>query len=260
MSEEARNVPPEEPPSLLQRFFRFGADRPAPTLAGLVLVSLMAAFGLPKVVIDSGFDRLVPRDDAERQSYLRVAREFGSDHRSFVYVRDPQLWTPAKLQALEKLHEDLRQLPFVERIDDLFTQRTVKSVEGQLTARPLLKDIPADAAGAERARREALEDPIAARTLVSADGTAIAIGISIKERGQGLTEKEVHETLEKVLGATRGQFATLVEVGPPRIDAEIRDGLLHDMRVLVPASALLLGLPVFGFYRSLFAAAMPLVV
>ena len=260
MSEEVRNVPPEEPPSLLQRFFRFGADRPAPTLAGLVLVSLMAAFGLPKVVIDSGFDRLVPRDDAERQSYLRVAREFGSDHRSFVYVRDPELWTPAKLQALEKLHEDLRQLPFVERIDDLFTQRTVKSVEGQLTARPLLKDIPADAAGAERARREALEDPIAARNLVSADGTAIAIGISIKERGQGLTEKEVHETLEKVLGATRGQFATLVEVGPPRIDAEIRDGLLHDMRVLVPASALLLGLTVFGFYRSLFAAAMPLVV
>ena len=37
--------------------------------------------------------------------------------------------------------------------NNLFTLRTVKSVEGQLTARPLLAAVPADAAGAERARR-----------------------------------------------------------------------------------------------------------
>ena len=258
---EAQDVgSPADAPSLLQRILRIGADRPAPSLVFLVAVSLLAAFGLSRVTVDTGFDGLVPRDDAERQAYLRVSREFGSDHRSFVYLRDPQLWTPDKLKALARLHEDLRQLPFVERIDDVFTLRTVKSVEGQLTARPLLAAVPADAAGAERARREALDDPIAARNIVSADGTAIAIGISIKERGQGPTEREVHETLEKVLGAARGQFATLTQVGPPRIDAEIREGLLHDMRVLVPASALLLALTVFGFYRSVFAAAMPLLV
>jgi len=44
------------------------------------------------------------------------------------------------------------------------------------------------------------------------------------------------------------------------LEAEIRQGLAHDLRVLVPASALLLALTVFGFCRSLFAAAMPLVV
>ncbi|MBS0336768.1 MAG: MMPL family transporter [Proteobacteria bacterium] len=260
MSDAPNLQPRTEPLSLLQRFFRFGADRPAPSLMFLVAMSLAAAFGVARVTVDSGFDRLVPKDDAERQAYLRVAREFGSDHRSFVYLRDPQLWSPAKLQALEKLHEDLRQLPFVERVDDLFTQRTVKSVEGQLTARPLLGAIPADSAGTERARREALDDPVAARNIVSADGNAIAIGISIRERGEGPSEREVHETLEKVLASSRGQFATLVEVGPPRIDAEIREGLLHDMRVLVPASALLLGLTVFAFFRSLFAAVMPLLV
>ena len=27
-------------------------------------------------------------DDADRQAYLRVTREFGSDNRTFVYVRD----------------------------------------------------------------------------------------------------------------------------------------------------------------------------
>ena len=253
-------APAPESRSLLQRFFRIGSDRPMPSLAFIVGVSLLALLGVSRVTVDTGFERLVAKDDADRQAYLRVSREFGSDHRSFVYVRDPQLWSPAKLQALEHLHDQLRQLPFVERLDDLFTLRTVRSVEGQLTARALLAAAPTDAQGAERAHREALEDPLAARNIVSADGNAIAIGISIRERAEGPSEKEVHETLERVLMPARAQFATLAQVGPPRIDAEIRESLIHDLRVLVPASALLLALTVFGFYRSLFAAAMPLVV
>ncbi len=259
MSESPNAVAPEQR-SLLQRLFRIGADRPMPSLAFIVGASLLAAMGLSRLTVDSGFDRLVAKDDADRQAYLRVSREFGSDHRSFVYVRDPQLWSPAKLQALERLPEELGRLTFVERLDDLFTLRTVRSIEGELTARPLLASAPADAQSAERARREALEDPIAARNIVSADGNAVAIGISIRERAEGPSDREVHETLERVLGASRAQFATLAQVGPPRIDAEIREGLMHDLRVLVPASALLLALTVFGFYRSVFAAAMPLLV
>ncbi len=257
---EPGTLPPPEPLSLLQRFFRMGADNPMPSLAFIVAISLLALLGLPRITMETGFERLVPRDDADRQAYLRVSREFGSDHRTFVYVRDPQLWSVAKLQALERLHEELRRLAFVERIDDLFTLRTVRSVDGQLTARALLATTPGDAQGAVRARREALEDPIALRNIVSADGNAIAIAISIRERAEGASEKEVHESLERVLAPARAQFATLAEIGPPRIDAEIRQGLIHDLRVLVPASALLLALTVFAFFRSVFAAAMPLIV
>ena len=166
MSESPNTVAPEQQ-SFLQRFFRLGANRPLPSLAFIVAVSLLAAMGVSRVTVDSGFDRLVAKDDADRQAYLRVSREFGSDHRSFVYVRDPQLWSPAKLQALEHLHDELGRLAFVEGLDDLFTLRTVRSVEGELTARPLLASAPADAQSAERARREALEDPIAARNIVS---------------------------------------------------------------------------------------------
>ena len=245
------------PRGLLQRIFRFGAEYPLPTLAFLLAVSVAAGFGLTHMTVDTGFERLVPKDDPDRQAYLHVAREFGSDHRSFVYVSDPQLWTPTKLQAFERLHEDLRQLPFVERVDDLFTQRTVRRVEGRLGARPLLLVAPTDQQGADRARRAALEDPTAVRNIVSADGRALGIGVSIRE---GVSEAEVNEALERVLAPARAQFAMLEQVGPSRIEAEIRKSLLHDMRVLVPVSALLLALTVFAFCRSVFAAAMPLVV
>lgn len=249
-----------ESPGFLQRCLRFGVDHPLPSLLFLIGVSLAAALGLPRISLDTGFERLVPRDNPDRQTYLRVAREFGSDHRSFVYLRDARLWSPAKLQALEHLHEELRQLPFVERIEDLFTHQTVRSVEGRLHARPLLAAAPADAQGTERARREALDDPIAVRNIISADGNALAIGISIRESAIGANEKQVYETIERVLAPARAQFDMLTQVGPARIEAEIRHSLAHDARVLAPVSAFLLALTVFGFCRSLFAAAMPLAV
>lgn len=245
------------PRSLLQRFFRMGIDYPLPSLAFLIVVSIGAVMGLPRVQVDAGFERLVPKDDPDRQAYLHVAREFGSDNRIYVYLRDPQLWSPGKLQAFERLHEDLRQLPFVERIDDLFTQRSVRRVEGQLGARPLLSTAPVDQQGAERARRAALDDPTAVRNVISADGNALGIGLSIRE---GADLRDVNRAVNRVLALVRPQFAILEQIGPPRIEAEIRKSLWHDARVLVPVSALLLGLTVFVFCNSVFAAAMPLVV
>src|SRR6185436_2539029 len=107
--------------SLLQRLFRMGVDNAFAAALLLIAASVAAGFGIARLEVDTGFSRLVPHDDADRQAYLRVTREFGSDNRTFVYVRDPQLWSPEKLAALRELHDALRALPFVERLDDLFT-------------------------------------------------------------------------------------------------------------------------------------------
>lgn len=80
-----------ESPSLLQRFLRIGANHRVASLVFLLAMSLVAALGLPRVTIDTGFERMVPRGDPERQAYLQVAREFGSDNRTFIYLRDEQL-------------------------------------------------------------------------------------------------------------------------------------------------------------------------
>ena len=249
-----------ESPSLLRRLSLIGVNYQAASLAFLVAMSVVAALGLLRITIDTGFDRLAPRDGVDRQAYLQVAREFGSDNRTFVYLRDDHLWSPAKLSALEHLHYELRKLPFVERIDDVFTSSTVLSVEGQIQAQPLLLTAPLDEQGTERARRAALEDPIAARNIVSADGNAVAIGISVRENFEDASGIDVNEALERVLAPARAQFHTLEQVGPPHIEAEIRRSLIGDLGVLLPASALALAVFMLILYRSAFAAAMPLVV
>ena len=249
-----------ESESLLRRFSRIGADHPVLSLAFLLAASLVAALGLQRVTIDTGFEQLMQRGGTERQAYLHVAREFGSDSRSFIYLKDEQLWSPPKLAALEQLHDELRRLPFVERVDDMFTWPAVLSVDGQLQAQPLLISAPSDTQGAERARSAALAAPMAARYIVSADGNALAIGVSVREHFGGAGGMEIYEALERVLAPARTHFSTLTQVGPPRIEAEIRQSLLRDLRVLGPASALILAVVMLVLYRSVFAAAMPLVI
>jgi hypothetical protein len=250
----------QEPNRLLRRFLRTGIDYPLASLVFLLLVSLLAASGVSRLTIDTGPDRMLPREGHERQAYLQVAREFGSDNRSFILLRDEQLWTPAKLQALEHLHHELQQLPFVERIDDLFTTRSVQSVEGRLQSQPLLVAAPGSAADAERARLAAQEHPLAVRNIISADGKVLAIGVSVRERERSGSGLEVSAALEGVLAPARAHFPSLVQVGPSRIEAELRQGLMRDLGVLAPVSALVLLLTVFGFFRSAFAAATALVV
>ena len=81
---------------------------------------------------------------------------------------------------------------------------------------------------------------------------------ALRERTGAITDQSAYEAFEGVLTPARAAFAEVIQIGPPRINAELKQSLERDMRVLVPASALLLAATVFGFYRSLFAAATPL--
>ncbi len=245
--------------SLWRRFLRTGADYPVASLVFIVAVSVMAGFGLLQLKIDTGFGQLVARNAPDREAYLHVAREFGSDNRTFIYLRDEQLWSPVKLKALEQLHNELSQLPFVERVDDLFSSPTVRTVDGRLDVRPLLTTAPLDASGAESARAAVLEDPIAARNLVSPDGNSLVIGISTRESVQGDDLVEAYTALEKVLERAQLQFPSLVQVGPARVAAEFRQRLPRELGLLAPAAALVLALVMLAFCRSLLVALTPLV-
>ena len=79
---------------MLQKLLLAGVERRYALVLCLLALTAVAALGVPKVRIDTGFDRLILEKGADRQTYQRVTREFGSDNRTIVYVRDAALWTP----------------------------------------------------------------------------------------------------------------------------------------------------------------------
>lgn len=243
---------------MLQKLLLAAFERRFAVVLALLAITALAATGVPRVRIDTGFERLLGQKSAERQAYQRVMREFGSDNRTIVYVRDAALWTPEKLAALERLHRTLAALPAVERIDDLFTRRSLRSLDGRVAAGLLLSGVPADAEAAATARRNALADPIARRSLVSADGNAVALAVALRERTEAGADRAAYHAIEEAIAPVRGMFTEVFQVGPPRIAFELERSLVRDLGVLLPACAALLVLSVLAIVRSLFAALVPL--
>ena len=250
----------DQPLNLLQRFLYLGNRHPVFVVLTVLAISLAATLGLPGVSTETGTTHWLDQDSNAHQSYLHIAREFGSDRRSYVYLHDEHAWTPEKLQVLENLHNALRQLPFVERVDDLFSSPIVLSEEGQLHSQPLLAGVPVDQQAADRARRMALEDPVALRNIVSGDGKSIAIGLMLREGLGGLSGADAHDVVAQIIAPARQVFARVEQIGMLRNAHDGQVSLMTDLKSVLPMAALLLGLSLYTLFRSKFAAFMPLLV
>ncbi|HJP51410.1 MAG TPA: hypothetical protein QF611_10295, partial [Pseudomonadales bacterium] len=108
---------------MISSLFLFSTRYRGTVLIVVTLITLLAATGLNKLVIDTSFNSLIPEDDPDRLVYQRVMGEFGSDNRTIIYVEDADLWTPEKLASLESLHTSLKQVGHVNKVDSLFNLR-----------------------------------------------------------------------------------------------------------------------------------------
>ena len=245
---------------MLSRVLTFGVSHRVATLLFLGFVSCVACAGLLRLQVDTGFTSLIPETDPDLPVYDRIAREFGSDNRTIVYVRDPQLWSPGKLAALEKLHYELEKLDFVERVDDLFTLRSIRAVGGKIDSRIFLPEAPKSQEAADLARRNALHNPLVVGNILSEDGTVTALMVSVREdRGDPGFDRRVTEAIDKTLRPATASFERVFQVGPPRINTDLETVLFNDLKRLGPLSAAVLVLAIILFLRSWLAAVVPLV-
>ncbi len=244
---------------MFSRLLMIGVNHRLATFIFLVLVTCVAGLGLPHLRVDTGFNSLIPDNDPDVPVYDRIAREFGSDNRTIVYVRDKDLWSPAKLAALEDLHYELDGLDFVERVDDIFSLRSIRGSGGKIDSRIILAEAPKDQVTINQARSDALYNPIVVGNLLSQDGTVTALLVSVHEDSNDkISNRQINEDLERVLKPARSVFQEVFQVGPPRINAELRSILFNDLRLLGPLSAFVLVVAILFFLRSGFAAFIPL--
>jgi predicted RND superfamily exporter protein len=245
---------------VIARLFLLGIRWPLQVGSILVLVTLLAAAGLPRLEMDTSFDSLIPGDDPARQVHQRVMEEFGSDNRTIIHVADPELWSPGKLERLQNLVRGLSALPEVRDVDSLFDLRVIRADGGSVTSRPVLEGVPETLDQALQARQRALDNPLYLGNFFSEDGdvTAIIVSVLDEQDREGFGEA-VYRGIESVLEQERGAFESLFQVGPPRIGHELRTSLVDDFILLGPLSALVLIGAILFFMRSWLAALVPLV-
>ncbi len=245
---------------MIERILLIGANYRLVTFLVLMLITAFTAPGLLQVKVDTSFNSLISDSDPDRQAYLRVAEEFGSDNRTLVYVRDSKLWSEAKLAALERLQEQLELIPQVHRVESILNVRTIRGSGKSLDSRPLLPSGTRDPESLKQALSDALANPLIVGNFVSKAGDATALMVTLRPPDtEHNFDAEVNAALNKALASEFDSFTQLFQIGPSRINTELNDALLDDLQFLGPLSAGLLVLTLLLFMGSIFGALLPLV-
>ena len=245
---------------MISQIYLLGYKHRLITSVFLTIITVFACIGMFRLKVDTGINSLIPGDDPARLVYQKVMGEFGTDNKTIIYIRDPDLWTPGKLSRIEQLHSDVEKIKGVSRVDSLFSLHTIQGKNGKVIARPVLREAPDTIQEALTAKDSALANPLYLGNYFSDNGDVTAMIVSVVDvEDDNNFNRIIHNQLEKLLNEYRGNFNYITQVGPPRINAELKQSLYGDFILLGPLSAIILVLSILIFMRCWLAAFVPLV-
>jgi len=243
----------------MQRFLILCATRPWWVLGALLLVSLLAASQLPRVQVQVSADELLVMDDPERDYYESVRKQFGEDQVLLLVLEDDALLAPEKLTVLREAIGRLTALPFVARVESLFSVPYLKSVEGYLNKEPYLAKLPASPEEGAALIAEALKNSFVRNVLLSADGRLMGVAIILKEATRGHDDREIAGAVEEITAALDGHYRRHFTIGFPEIRNEITDRIRAEQGKLFPLAVGALLIALLVLLRHLVEIVTPVV-
>ncbi|MFT5663550.1 MAG: putative RND superfamily exporter protein [Gammaproteobacteria bacterium] len=249
---------------MISAIYHLGTRYSSIVITIIALITVIASFGLTRLEIDTSFDSLIPNDDPARVIYQRTMSEFGSDNKTIIYIEDEALWSTEKLLSLQSLHTLLTRINHVNHVDSLFSLRAIRghTAGGKTTVKTetVMGRVPRDSAEVMAAKKRALGNPLYVGNLVSENGrvTAMILTIENSDAVQGFDE-QVYLDISDAINAHSRDFERLFQVGPPRVNTELRTSLVQDFTILGPLSAFVLIASILFFMRSALAAVVPII-
>ena len=212
------------------------------------IITAFFALQLPKVRVDASASRMMVKEDPNRIFYEETIETFGSDNTTVIYIKDENLFTYEKLEAIEEIFYNLQDVPGVSRVNGLFNVKNFKGVDGFLDTNPLLDPIPEEQEDINRAMKDAINSPLMLGSMISKDGNVMAISVIAEpDLKDEEFDKRFSIAIDKVIAPLKGKVDKVFQIGTPLTRRSIVDNILEDQRTLVPVGvAILLVLLVVG--------------
>lgn len=245
---------------MIERILSAGPRGRVIALVLLVVVSTVAALQLPQLVVDRSDEKLISKSDPGWDDLFRMQDDFGREQTVLIYVRSPDMWTREQLLKLQNVTFALEDTPGIAKVSSLFTATNIRDKGDYVAAGPLMDLVPRDPAKIDALRDDAFYSPLMRRNVISADGlaTVISLGYEADPDDPALPLKMYH-LIEQRIAPLRADFESVFQVGTPRLNNEIDEGLFRDLRVLIPCAVAILLLTITVFLRSARALPIPLI-
>ena len=246
---------------MMEAYVKFIVRHRVAVVLTILCVTCVLATQLRHLRLEIRQRALVPQSHPYVQVHNRIAEIFGGETTLIIGVitRHGDIFTPATLGKIMRITRAVAQLPGVisNNVLSIAAER-VKYIQGTadgMDVRPLMTEVPQDAAGIERLKRQIASDKLYQGTLVAADGKAAVI---VADFNGDIADKVIVDEVERVVSAERDVDVDILLGGAPTIRASVGHYTAM-IAVLFPLAVLVIGLVHYQAFRTLQAMFLPLV-
>ncbi len=248
---------------LRERLIDVSIRYPRTVVAVVVVLVLGLGSQIPRIVIDTDPENMLPADQPSRVFHNQVKKDFNLHDIIVVGVvneEDPDgVFNPSSLEKIHRLTGHIEQIEGVIR-PDLLSVSTVDNISqggpGVVRFDWLMRDPPETREEALAIRAAAERLPMIQGTLLSEDGKAITIYVPIEEKSQSHRIATEIAAFVADLSGTEQYFITGLPVAEDTFGVE----MLLQMGIAAPLAGLIIFLLMWFFFRSITLVLSPMIV
>ena len=246
-----------------EKLIEFAIFHPKRILWGTLLLTLGLALMIPRIVIDTDPENMLPANQPDRVIHDQVKKQFNLYDLIVVGVvnrTDPNgVFNPQTIANVKKLSQEIQSINGVIS-QDLMSLGTVDNISqegpGTIRFQWMVPNDKPDAADAAAIRQATHRLPMFVNTLVSGDEKAAAIYVPIKDKNESHRIASAIRQLTVQLPGNDHYYITGLPVAEDTFGVE----MFVQMAISAPLAALAIFLLMWFFFRSFALITAPMLM
>ncbi|MGM0577635.1 MAG: efflux RND transporter permease subunit [Myxococcota bacterium] len=242
---------------------RAATDHPKVVFAVLALAVIAAGAQIPRAVVDTDPENMLPADQAERLFHHEVKDRFELYDMMVVGVVNEEhsegVFNP---ESLGRIHDLTRAIEDIDGVivRDIMSPATVDKIEseglGTVSFSWLLPEKPESQEEATAVREAAQRMPMLQDTLISANGKAVALYVPIESKTES---HRISQEIKDVFAGYEGDEQYFI-TGLPVAEDTFGVQMFTQMALSAPLAALVIFLIMWWFFRSVALITAPMII
>ncbi|MBQ0720194.1 MAG: MMPL family transporter [Gammaproteobacteria bacterium] len=245
-----------------EHLINFAFHHPKRVFQLMLLAVIVFGAMLPKIIIDTDPENMLPSDQADRVFHEEVKKKFGINDLIVVGMINEGaqgIYNPRSLEALHKLSNEILKIDGIVP-QDVLSLATVDNISqdgpGTIRFQWMMNQPPSTSQAASEIRSAVENLPFLNNTIVSPDGIATAVYIPILHKDQSYRIVAEVEDIIDTLDSEDSFYITGLPVAEDTFGVE----MFLQMATSAPVAGLLVFLLMWYFFRSLSLIASPMIL
>ncbi len=149
----------------MSRLTEWALQFPRTTVSGVILVSVLLGWHIPKIHFEPDMKAMIPQDFPQVTALEEIDELFGGNEIIVVAVASDSLLHPGTLEKFRSLHEELEEVPSVDRVLSVYSAKEIISSAEGFEVVDLLEEIPTSAEDRQRLKERIKRNELFSATL-----------------------------------------------------------------------------------------------